>query len=186
MGMFDFLNQPKDDSWKDEQMAAQKAILDSRKATGGFISDEEEEAIRQRRQSVGQEASVLKEIQAAEGADNLEAWKAARDEGKIKTATSGLERDEGSSRMGSDGLFAERVDERLPYIDRGYVDEGSDLMGKINSLFKAPAPKAPDFETDEEDPTAVSYGRKVNTSEEELQELISDLTFGLFGKKSSK
>jgi len=170
-------------------MAAQKAILDARKANQGFISEEEEQAIRDRRSKVAEEATLLKEIQNEDTAgDNLEAWKAAKAEGKIKTATSGLERDEGSSRMGSDGLFAERVDERLPYIDRGYVDESSDLMGKLNGMFKTPEAmtKASEFEVDEDDPTAISYGRKVNTSEEELQELISDLTFGIFGKKPDR
>lgn len=34
----------------------------------------------------------------------------------VRTATSGLKRDEESGRLGSEGLFAERIDERLPYI----------------------------------------------------------------------
>ena len=76
----------------------------------------------------------------------------------------------------------------LPPSDRGYVEEGADVMGAITNFFKPPASatKASNFEVDDEDPTAVSYGRKVNTSEEELEELISDLTFGIFGKKKSK
>ena len=50
----------------------------------------------------------MKAIQQSRDADNLEQWKAARDSGSIKTATSGLKRDADSSRMGSAGLFAER------------------------------------------------------------------------------
>ena len=33
--------------------------------------------------------------------------------------------------MGSEGLFEERVDEKLPYIDQGYVDEDADFFGKL-------------------------------------------------------
>lgn len=40
---------------QDEQMAAQKAILDARKANQGFISDEEEQAIRERRTKIAEE-----------------------------------------------------------------------------------------------------------------------------------
>ena len=41
-----------------------------------------------------------------------------------------------SSRFGSDGLIGERIDEKLPYIDSGYVDESSpDLMGGLKKLF---------------------------------------------------
>ena len=46
-----------------------------------------------------------------------------------------LERDAGSSRLGSEGLLEVRVDERMPYIDPGYVDEDSDVMGKFMGLF---------------------------------------------------
>jgi len=46
------------------------------------------------------------------------------------------ERDKDSARMGSDGLIAERIDTKLPYIDDGYVDESApDLMGGLKKLF---------------------------------------------------
>ena len=112
-----------DDAWKDEMMREQQAILASRRASGGFITEEQEEEIRQRRANVGAEEDRLKAIQQSRDADNLEQWKAARDSGSIKTATSGLKRDADSSRMGSAGLFAERADAKMPYIDRGYVQE---------------------------------------------------------------
>ena len=65
----------------------------------------------------------MKAIQQSREADNLDQWKSARDSGAIKTASSGLKRDADSSRMGSAGLFAERADAKMPYIDRGYVQE---------------------------------------------------------------
>ena len=46
------------------------------------------------------------------------------------------ERDADSSRLGSAGLIAERIDEKLPYIDDGYVDESApDLMKSLGKLF---------------------------------------------------
>lgn len=86
--------------------------------------------------NVQEEAKALKEVQSGGGGtDQLEKWKELRESGKIKTASKGLNRDEGSSRLGSEGLFAERVDERLPYIDQGYVAEEEDIMKKVSDFF---------------------------------------------------
>ena len=46
-------------------------------------------------------------------------------------ASQDMERDADSSRLGSEGFIAERIDEKLPYIDQGYVDEDSDFLGKL-------------------------------------------------------
>merc|ERR1719245_1263525 len=136
----------KDDAWKDEMMREQQAILASRRASGGFITEEQEEEIRQRRANVGAEEDRLKAIQQSRDADNLEQWKSARDSGSIKTATSGLKRDADSSRMGSAGLFAERADAKMPYIDRGYVQEttsdGIPIKKKAEAAPAAPNPFA--------------------------------------------
>ena len=112
----------KKDDWKEQMYQEQQKILKRRRASGGFLDEEQEKEIRERREAIGKEAGDLKKIQQTKG-DPLGAWKQARDSGKIKTATKGLERDKKSSRFGAAGLFAERVDERLPYIDRGYVAE---------------------------------------------------------------
>lgn len=70
----------------------------------------------------------------ADGKDTLGDWKKLKDEGKV--VASEQERDAGSARMGSEGLISERIDEKLPYIDSGYVDESApDLMGGLNKLF---------------------------------------------------
>ena len=68
------------------------------------------------------------------GFDPLNEWKRLKDEGKI-TVGSQLERDPTSSRLGSEGLVEVRTDERLPYIDQGYVDEDADVMGKFMNIF---------------------------------------------------
>ena len=68
------------------------------------------------------------------GYDPLEDWQRLKSEGKIKMGKD-LERDVKSSRLGSEGLLEVRVDERMPYIDQGYVDEDSDVMGKFMGMF---------------------------------------------------
>lgn len=138
-GLFGGEPDPAKEAWKEEALREQQRILAKRRQTGGFISAEEEEEIAERRKRVGQEAQLLKEVQSGgDGKDRLADWKKLRDSGKIRTSTKGLERDKGSSRLGSEGLFAERVDERLPYIDQGYVpeeEEGEDLASKIKGFF---------------------------------------------------
>jgi len=130
----------KADAWKDEMMREQQEILKRRQASGGFITEEDEEEIRARRASVSKEDAALKAVQTSTADDNLDAWKAARSSGQIKTATSGLKRDADSSRMGSAGLFAERADAKLPYIDRGYVAEKkTEVNAEGIPVKKAPA-----------------------------------------------
>ena len=124
-------------------MREQQAILASRRASGGFITEAQEEEIRQRRAKVGEEEDRLKAIQQSREADNLDQWKSARDSGAIKTASSGLKRDADSSRMGSAGLFAERADAKMPYIDRGYVQETTADGIPIKKKAGGAAPQAP-------------------------------------------
>eukprot|EP00614_Pseudopedinella_elastica_P004737 CAMPEP_0172614226 /NCGR_PEP_ID=MMETSP1068-20121228/49276_1 /TAXON_ID=35684 /ORGANISM="Pseudopedinella elastica, Strain CCMP716" /LENGTH=181 /DNA_ID=CAMNT_0013418941 /DNA_START=94 /DNA_END=639 /DNA_ORIENTATION=+ len=141
-GLFDgiFSESPEEKAWKEQQKQeaweAQQRILKKRQETGGFISEEAEAEIQQRRVKITQMTKELSDLQTSENeGDVLESWKKMRDEGKIKTATSGLVRDSGSSRLGSEGLIAERADEKLPYIDQGYVDQEADFMAGINKLF---------------------------------------------------
>ena len=74
---------------------------------------------------------------AKDGEDDslLKEWKQKREEGNIKVG-SDLERDESTSRLGSEGLVEVRTDERLPYIDQGYVDESSDVLGNFMKNFQ--------------------------------------------------
>ena len=98
--------------------------------------------ISNRRQEIKKESQALNDLQKSNAdGDTVAEWKRLRAEGTIRTATSGLERDKDSSRLGSEGLFAERIDERLPYIDSGYVPEdaeessGDFLGGLAKSIF---------------------------------------------------
>jgi len=125
------IGQSEDNDWKEKEWREQQEILRKRRENFGYLSDEEKVAIRERRAKVGAEEKYLSKVQEGNdaGVDNLEAWKKLREEGKIKTANSGLVRDEDSSRLGSEGLFAERIDAKLPYIESGYVPEDTEEKG---------------------------------------------------------
>merc|ERR1712179_690065 len=82
------------------------------------------EDVNKRRRKFEEEREVWNFQQDKEN-DPLEAWNKLRKEGKIKVG-SDLERDPDSSRLGSEGLVGVRVDERMPYIDQGYVEEKED------------------------------------------------------------
>lgn len=115
------------DEWKEKMWKEQQEILKRRRATGGFLSADQEKEIAERRAGYAAESTELAKIQKRAGdADVTEEWKKARDAGKFRTSTKGLQRDASSSRLGSAGLFSQRIDERLPYIDRGYVKDKKD------------------------------------------------------------
>ena len=124
---------PAKDDWKEKAYREQQAMLAERRKTGGGLSKEKElEIARRRSNTVSAGERKLRELQTrAGGKDVTEEWMRLRDSGAIKTAAKGLTRDKGSARMGSEGLFEERVDEKLPYIDQGYVDEDADFFGKL-------------------------------------------------------
>lgn len=59
----------------------------------------------------------LKELQKGEiDGDALEAWKRLKAEGKVQASDS-MEREAGDRSLGGEGLIAERIDEKMPYID---------------------------------------------------------------------
>ena len=92
--------------------------------------------VEQRRKEAAAADAELKAVQrgGSDGEDRLEQWKQLREDGKVKT--SNQERDADSSRLGSEGLIAERIDEKLPYVDDGYVDESApDVMEGLKKLF---------------------------------------------------
>jgi hypothetical protein len=119
---------------KEEMLAAQKEILERRKDPRKMREYEESKEVK--RKTLAEERAVYKfQQKAEEGYDPLTDWKKLKDEGKIKMSKE-LERDAGSSRLGSEGLIEVRVDERMPYIDQGYVDEDADVMGKFMNIFR--------------------------------------------------
>lgn len=117
-----------------EQEEAQREILERRRNPDKM--KEYEQRVATKRSQLQDDRSVWDfQSKVQDGYDPLTEWKRLREEGKI-TVGSDLERDPTSSRLGSEGLVDVRVDERLPYIDQGYVDDSSsDLMGGFMKLF---------------------------------------------------
>jgi hypothetical protein len=118
---------------KDEAFKAQQEMLARRR-------DPEKQAayfaeVEASRAEASKKDKELKELQKGGTGDALEEWKRLREEGKVQSMDE-MERDADSARFGSDGLIGERIDEKLPYIDSGYVDESApDLMGGLKKLF---------------------------------------------------
>jgi len=113
---------------REEMEAAQREIMERRR--NPELMEKYEEDVAKRRNDLQEEKNLWSFQQKTDGTDALDDWKRLREEGKIKVG-SDLERDASSSRLGSEGLVDVRVDERLPYIDQGYVDEDADVMGKL-------------------------------------------------------
>jgi hypothetical protein len=147
----------------DEQWEAQQEILRNRRKPAA-----EREAYFKNIEKRREEASIKQKEQwdwqrksYAKGEDPINEWKKKRADGTI----SDLDNQYGDPKkiggiplpMASFGVGGEfgvggkfdnggRFDLRLPYADQGYVDEDSDVMGKIGSLFggnKKPKPKDP-------------------------------------------
>ncbi len=55
----------RDPDWKEKEFQEQQEILRRRRANGGFLSEEQEAEIRQRRANVGKEEVDPRDIQAA-------------------------------------------------------------------------------------------------------------------------
>ena len=120
---------------KAEMLKAQQEILARRRDPK--MMRENDEKIDERRKKLAEERAIYNSFQSKneEGYDGLDDWKRLRAEGKVKIGKD-LERDQATSRLGSEGLIEVRVDERMPYIDQGYVDEDADVMGKFMNMFK--------------------------------------------------
>mmetsp|Transcript_20781 Transcript_20781/g.30605 ORF Transcript_20781/g.30605 Transcript_20781/m.30605 type:complete len:195 (+) Transcript_20781:161-745(+) len=113
---------------KEEQMEAQRLIMERR--TNPTKMAEYMDTVETNRGKLQEERSVydFQTKNGGEGYDPLDEWKRLKKEGKVKSQ-SDLERDEGSRRLGSEGLVEVRTDERLPYIDQGWVDESDESGG---------------------------------------------------------
>jgi len=113
-----------------EMEEAQREILERR--TDPEKMGQYEQEIRERRRKLMEEKEIYKfQSEVKEGVDPLDEWKQKRAEGKIVVGDD-LERDVSSERLGSEGLQEVRVDERMPYIDQGYVDESADVIGNVS------------------------------------------------------
>jgi hypothetical protein len=134
-GLFDglFGESEADKQRKEEEWRAQQEML-ARRRNPQKMAEYMREVDTKRAEAMAADAE-LRELQQRGGGDKLDEWKQLRAEGKVKA--SGQERDAGSARLGSEGLIAERIDEQLPYIDDGYVDQSQpDLMEGINDSLR--------------------------------------------------
>ena len=120
---------------QEEQMRAQQEILDRRKNPKAMRKYDE--AVEERRKGLAEERAVYNfQKKNEDGYDAITDWKRLKDEGKIKIGKD-LERNKDTSRLGSEGLIEVRVDERMPYIDQGYVDESaSNPMEDLMNFFR--------------------------------------------------
>eukprot|EP00593_Proboscia_inermis_P008450 CAMPEP_0171306320 /NCGR_PEP_ID=MMETSP0816-20121228/16308_1 /TAXON_ID=420281 /ORGANISM="Proboscia inermis, Strain CCAP1064/1" /LENGTH=145 /DNA_ID=CAMNT_0011787811 /DNA_START=442 /DNA_END=879 /DNA_ORIENTATION=- len=116
-----------------EQIASQKEIFERHRNQEKMTENERKEM--ERRIRLQEEKDVWKfQNKVEDGYDPIDEWSKLREDGKIKVGDD-LERDKSSERLGSEGLVDVRIDERLPYIDQGYVEEGGDVMEGIKSIL---------------------------------------------------
>ena len=117
----------------DEQEAIQREMLERRRNP-----DKMQEYMNDRKERLQKFADDRKvynfQNKVEPGYDPLTDWKRLREEGKIEIGED-LKRDENSARLGSEGLQEVRVDERMPYIDQGYVEEKENDEGPLGQLF---------------------------------------------------
>lgn len=95
---------------KEEMMQAQKEILE-RRANPRLMRQYEEDRSAYRMELAKERAVYNFQQKSEDGYDPLTDWERLREEGKIKIGKD-LERDDSTSRLGSEGLYDVRVDER--------------------------------------------------------------------------
>lgn len=118
---------------REEMREAQKEVLERRRNPAKMRAYEQEKL--QNRAKLDADRKVYDfQGKVEKGYDPLSDWKRLRNEGKILIGKD-LKRDETSSRLGSEGLIDVRVDERMPYIDQGYVSDDADFMGQLMNIF---------------------------------------------------
>ncbi|CAJ1962989.1 unnamed protein product [Cylindrotheca closterium] len=121
-----------EDRQRQEQEEAQRAILEARRNPNK--KKEYLQKVDERRNKLDAERDVWSFQKDSSGADPLQTWRELRSSGKIK-AGDDIARDPTSSRLGSAGLQDIRTDDKLPYIDQGYVDESADVFANLKNMF---------------------------------------------------
>lgn len=121
-----------DDRQRREQEEAQRAILEARRNPNK--KKEYQQKVNERRNKLDAERKNWSFQKDDSGADPLQKWKELRSSGKIK-AGDDIARDPTSSRLGSAGLQDVRTDDKLPYIEQGYVDESADVFANFKKMF---------------------------------------------------
>ena len=137
LGFFDmFQESAESKARKEAEWEAQQAMLARRRNPEAMEAYQSE--VEERRAEVSSKDAELKELQKT---GDIEAWEALRAEGKLQGSDE-LTREAGERSWGGEGLVAERIDTRLPFVDSGYVDESAptlpdmpDLLGGLKGLF---------------------------------------------------
>lgn len=145
---------------KEEMMRAQREILERRRNPKKMRVYEEK--YEKRRKEYAKERAVYN-FQSGDQGDPLVEWERLKKEGKIKVSDE--ERDESSSRLGSEGLQSVRTDERMPYIDSGYV-EGAAIPTSTTVTAIDSNENDDEFEEFDEGPK-IKVGKKKSTLSEE-------------------
>lgn len=115
---------------KEEAFRAQQE-MQQRRRNPEQMEEYFKEVEKTRREATAKDAELIQ----AQKTGDYTAWKQLRAEGKVQSMDE-TDRDSDSSRLGSDGLIPERIDEKLPFIDAGYVDENQpDIMAGLKKLF---------------------------------------------------
>ena len=114
-------------AYEDAQLKEQEEALAAMKARRRNPSKMEEydKEVARRRRTLREEREVWNFQTDSGKGDPKKEWDRLRGEGKIKVGSE-MERDKGSERLGSEGLVEVRTDERLPYIDQGWVEGEED------------------------------------------------------------
>ena len=92
-------------------------------------------AVNTRRAAASNKDAELKELQKGGGKEALDKWQQMRDEGKIDAFTK--KREAGERSLGGVGLLPDRIDENMPFIDSGYVDDSEpqvDVMAELGKM----------------------------------------------------
>ena len=135
-GLFDMFSESPEqkaakEAAKEAEFRAQQEMLARRRNPAAMAAYEAEVA--ERRAAASEKDAELKELQQAGGTEALDKWKSMRAEGKIDAFEK--EREAGERSLGGEGLLPDRVDENMPFIDNGYVDEATpDVMEELGKM----------------------------------------------------
>lgn len=134
LGLFDglFGETPEQKAAKDAEFKAMQEMMERRRNPEKMAAYNAE--VDERRAKASAKDAELKELQKGGGAEALEQWQELRKDGKINVFDK--EREAGDRSLGGEGLLPDRIDESMPYIDSGYVDESvPDVMEELKAGF---------------------------------------------------
>jgi hypothetical protein len=135
------------DAIREEQYRLQQEMLARRKNPKKMR--EYYEDVEKRRVNAATESKITQFAKSSDKVDPIEAWRKAKEQGKIAEIGYEPEPSKESSLFGVNIILpvnpigipkydaGERFDLRLPYAERGYEDESADIMGKIGKAFSS-------------------------------------------------